>query len=62
MRGAGGSNANWIGDFSDFSNIAKIAKADAEHATGFEAPLYNVWKQQVVALTRLTNYHDAQLM
>ncbi len=34
---------------SEFGNLANLAKTDrvaAEHATGFEPPIYNIWKQQ----------------
>jgi hypothetical protein len=32
--------------FVEIGNLAEIHKADANHATDFETPLYNVWKQQ----------------
>lgn len=32
--------------FCEIGNLAKSAKSDAEHATDFDIPLYNVWKQQ----------------
>jgi len=33
-------------EFLNFGNIAENQKASASHATDFEIPLYNVWKQQ----------------
>ncbi|MCH7725796.1 MAG: hypothetical protein IH991_04845 [Planctomycetes bacterium] len=35
--------------FTDFGNIANLSKTDqasAEHATDFDIPIYNIWKQQ----------------
>lgn len=32
--------------FGEIGNLAESAKAAANHATDFEAPIYNVWKQQ----------------
>lgn len=33
-------------EFSDLKNCTKSDLARAEHATDFDAPLYNIWKQQ----------------
>jgi len=36
--------------FAEIGNIAKLSKTDqsaADHATDFDPPLYNVWKQQI---------------
>jgi hypothetical protein len=33
-------------EFVNFGNLADSDKAAASHATDFEAPLYNIWKQQ----------------
>jgi hypothetical protein len=33
-------------EFSDLKKAAKSDIANAEHATGFDPPIYNVWKQQ----------------
>ncbi len=33
-------------DFATFGNLAESCKAAANHATDFEPPIYNVWKQQ----------------
>jgi hypothetical protein len=33
-------------DFADLENLQKLDKANAEHATDFDLPIYNVWKQQ----------------
>jgi hypothetical protein len=30
--------------FGKFSDLAKSDQAAAEHATGFEPPIYNIWK------------------
>jgi hypothetical protein len=35
----------WIDDFVEFRQVAESDKAAANHATDFEAPIYNVWKQ-----------------
>ena len=35
-----------IGSFGEIGNLAESAKAAASHATDFEPPLYNIWKQQ----------------
>lgn len=32
--------------FMEIGNLAKIHKSAAEHATDFDPPIYNVWKQQ----------------
>jgi hypothetical protein len=37
---------DWIADFADFGKIAESHKAAASHATDFDPPIYNVWKQQ----------------
>jgi hypothetical protein len=29
-----------------FTELEKSDKASAEHATDFDAPIYNIWKQQ----------------
>ena len=33
-------------DFTTFGNLAESSKAEANHATDFTPPIYNVWKQQ----------------
>lgn len=33
-------------EFVNIGNLAKNHKADAEHATDFTPPIYNIWKQQ----------------
>ena len=41
-----------IDTFGQNGNIAELSKteqASAEHATGFEVPIYNIWKQQEIA-------------
>jgi hypothetical protein len=38
--------AGWIKDFIDFANFSKSDKAAADHATDFDPPLYNIWKQR----------------
>ena len=35
-----------FGDFGNIAEFGKTAQAAAEHATDFEPPIYNVWKQQ----------------
>jgi len=35
-----------FGDFGDIAKFPKTHQAAAEHATDFEPPLYNIWKQQ----------------
>jgi hypothetical protein len=35
-----------IDDLSSFAKISKITQIIANHETEFDAPLYNVWKQQ----------------
>ena len=35
-----------IEDFTDLGNFAKFGKAAAEHATDFNPPIYNIWKQR----------------
>lgn len=35
-----------FGDFGDIAKLPKPQRAAAEHATDFEAPLYNIWRQQ----------------
>jgi len=35
-----------MAEFSDMKKLPKSDIADAEHATDFEIPIYNVWKQQ----------------
>lgn len=37
---------NWLADFVDFAKVSESNKAAANHATDFDVPLYNVWKQQ----------------
>jgi len=37
-------------DFRQIGNLAKMSKAAADHATDFDPPLYNVWKQQTKTL------------
>lgn len=32
--------------FAEIGNVSKSGKSAAEHATDFEVPIYNVWKQQ----------------
>lgn len=34
-----------LSEFPDLEKLIKAEKAAAEHATDFEVPLYNVWKQ-----------------
>jgi hypothetical protein len=36
----------WIGDFTHFDQMTEMGKAAASHATDFDPPLYNIWKQQ----------------
>jgi hypothetical protein len=33
-------------DFVEIGNLAENHKAAASHATDFDVPIYNVWKQQ----------------
>lgn len=33
-------------DFPDLEKLNKSSRADAEHATDFDIPIYNIWKQQ----------------
>ena len=33
-------------DTSGFGNLAKSAKPFASHATDFDPPIYNIWKQR----------------
>jgi hypothetical protein len=33
-------------DISGFGNLAKSAKPFGSHATDFDPPIYNIWKQQ----------------
>lgn len=35
-----------VGDFADLQKLLKSDKANAEHATDFKPPIYNIWKQQ----------------
>lgn len=35
-----------LGDFTDLEKLPKLDKAAAEHTTGFDPPIYNIWKQQ----------------
>lgn len=35
-----------LAKLSDFGNLAENAKAVANHATDFEPPIYNIWKQR----------------
>lgn len=37
---------NWISDSFSFGKLAKNEQSAAEHATDFEPPIYNIWKQQ----------------
>jgi hypothetical protein len=37
---------NETGNFGQICNLAKSAKAAAEHAVDFDPPIYNIWKQQ----------------
>jgi hypothetical protein len=38
--------ADVIGCFTDIGNLAESGKAAASHATEFQVPIYNVWKQR----------------
>jgi len=35
-----------ISQFGDFAVLGKTHQAAADHATDFEPPIYNIWKQQ----------------
>ena len=34
---------------ADLPNLNKLDQASAEHATDFDIPIYNIWKQQEIA-------------
>lgn len=44
--GATRDEVRGFGDFGDLAKFPKPIQSAAEHATGFEVPIYNIWKQQ----------------
>ena len=38
--------SDFTATFSEIGNLAESAKATSSHATDFDAPIYNIWKQQ----------------
>ena len=38
--------SGWLDGLTDFGQMSESSKVAAEHATDFDRPLYNVWKQQ----------------
>ena len=38
--------SNALANFTEIGNLSQSGKVSASHATDFDVPLYNVWKQQ----------------
>ena len=38
-----------IGESAELPKLRKDEQASAEHATDFDIPIYNIWKQQEIA-------------
>lgn len=46
--------------FGEIGNLAKSAKAAAEHATDFDPPIYNIWKQQTKS-TEVSHFGNSEV-
>jgi hypothetical protein len=42
-----------LGEFGDFGKLSETAKAAASHATDFDPPISNIWKQQTKSAGRM---------